>query len=57
MQKENSIIGEVEYLELEELQGISGLKGLRIEVNLEHTENTSSKVELSKLTSNQLLRK
>ncbi len=57
LQKENSIIGEVEYLELEELQGISGLKGLRIEVNLEHTENTSSKVELSKLTSNQLLRK
>ena len=56
LQNENLIIGEVEYLELEELQGISGLKGLRIEVNLEHVENPS-KVELSKLTSNQLLQK
>jgi hypothetical protein len=35
LQSENLLVGEVEHLELEELQGISGLKALRVEVNLE----------------------
>jgi hypothetical protein len=53
------IVGEVEYLDLEELQGISGLKGLRIEVNLEveNNNNHTAPVELSQLTSNELLKK
>lgn len=34
LQAENMVIGDVEHLELEELQGISGLKALRFEVNL-----------------------
>jgi len=33
LQNENLVIGEVEHLELEELQGISGLKGIRFEIN------------------------
>lgn len=32
--------GPVQQLELEELQGVSGLKGLRVEVNLEEIENS-----------------
>ena len=59
LQNENMIIGEVEYLDLEELQGISGLKGLRIEVNLEveNNNNHAAPIELSQLTSNELLKK
>jgi hypothetical protein len=59
LQNENMIVGEVEYLDLEELQGISGLKGLRIEVNLEveNNNNHTAPVELSQLTSNELLKK
>jgi hypothetical protein len=56
LQNENMIVGEIEYLELEELQGISGLKGLRIEVNLQQQNETKPKIELSKVTSNQLLK-
>ncbi len=56
LQNENLIIGEVEHLELEEMQGISGLKGLRFEVNYAY-EPPAQKVELSKVTSKQLLRK
>ena len=59
LQNENMIIGEVEYLDLEELQGISGLKGLRIEVNLEveNNNNHAAPIELSQLTSKELLKK
>ncbi len=54
------IIGEVEHLDLEELQGISGLKAIRLQVNL-NTEapilKSEPKVQLSKVTSQQLLQK
>jgi hypothetical protein len=57
LQNENMVIGEVEHLELEELQGISGLKGLRFEINYNYEPPAHAKVELSKTTSKQLLRK
>ncbi len=60
LQNENMIIGEVEHLELEELQGISGLRAIRLQVNL-NTEapilKSEPKVQLSKVTSEQLLQK
>lgn len=60
LQNENMIIGEVEHLDLEELQGISGLKAIRLQVNL-NTEapilKSEPKVQLSKVTSQQLLQK
>ncbi len=56
LQNENMIIGELEHLELEELQGVSGLKGLRFEINYDY-EPALAKVELSKVTSKELLRK
>jgi hypothetical protein len=57
LQHEGWLTGEPEHLELEELQGISGMKAIRIAVNYE-TESTEIKqVELSKLTSQQLLKK
>jgi hypothetical protein len=55
LQNEGLLIGDIEHLELEELQGISGLKALRVQVNLGN--ESSSKVELSKVTSQQLLKK
>lgn len=56
LQNENMLQSDIEYLELEELQGISGLKAIRIGVNL-HNTNLPSKIELSKVTTQQLLRK
>ncbi|HVG12700.1 MAG TPA: hypothetical protein VM843_06820 [Flavisolibacter sp.] len=56
LQNENLIIGEVEHLELEELQGVSGLKGLRFKINYDY-EQPAPKVERSSLTSRQLLGK
>ncbi len=56
LQSENLLIGDIEHLELEELQGISGLKAVRVDVNY-NDETGVSKVELSNITSNQLLRK
>jgi hypothetical protein len=56
LQSEKLLTDEVEQLELEETQGISGLKALRVGVN--YTNNQEGpKVELSKVTSQQLLRK
>ena len=57
LQNEN-LLGElVEHLELEDTQGISGLKALRVEVNLSSESTSTPKVVLSKVTSQQLLRK
>jgi hypothetical protein len=42
--------GEVERFDLEELQGVSGLKGLRVAINLEE-EKTEEKLEEKKATS------
>ncbi len=55
LQNENMLTGETEFLELEELQGISGLRALRLEVNLE--SDHVPKTEYSKVTSQQLLNK
>jgi hypothetical protein len=56
LQNEKLLTENIEHLELEDTQGISGLKALRVEVNLNNI-NENGKVELSKVTSQQLLRK
>ena len=56
LQNEGYLGDNVEHLELEDTQGISGLKAVRVDVKME-VENNPSKVELSKTTSKQLLRK
>ena len=45
----------VEQLDLEELQGVVGLKALRVDVNFEHEGKTESKIELSNTTTQELL--
>jgi hypothetical protein len=55
LQNEKLLTDNIEHLELEDTQGISGLKALRVEVNLSNDINP--KVELSKVTSQELLRK
>lgn len=55
LQNEGLFGNEVEHLDLEDTQGISGLKAIRVNVLLEN-ENPQ-KPELSKTTSQQLLRK
>ena len=45
----------VEKIELEELQGVLGLKALRVEVNYDSTKPESKNLELSSLTSKQLI--
>ena len=55
LQNEKLLGENIEYLDLEDTQGISGLKAMRVEVNL--SPDITPKVELSKITSNQLLRK
>lgn len=57
LQSENMIDGEVEHLELEELQGISGLKALRFAVNLKEETLPFSKSEVLKSPTPQLVRK
>jgi hypothetical protein len=47
----------IEQLELEELQGVIGLKALRVEVNFDAIARKDKKVELSNVTSQQLLEK
>jgi hypothetical protein len=47
----------IEKHDLEELQGVSGLKALRVDVNFDDIPETQKKVELSNTTSEQLLRK
>jgi hypothetical protein len=47
----------VEKIELEELQGVLGLKALRVEVNYDNTKPEFKNPELSSLTSNELLGK
>ena len=56
LQAEHLLGENIEHLELEDTQGISGLKAIRVDVNLV-TESLSSKVELSKTTLKQLLRR
>lgn len=47
----------IEKHDLEELQGVSGLKALRVDVNFEDIPKTAPKVELSSTTSQSLLGK
>ena len=47
----------IEIHDLEELQGVVGLKALRVEVNFDDVPKTEKKVELSDITSQQLLDK
>jgi hypothetical protein len=57
LQAENLLTDNIEHLDLEDTQGISGLKALRVEVNLANNDTPVGKVELSKVTSKQLLNK
>ncbi|MDQ3844254.1 MAG: GAF domain-containing protein, partial [Bacteroidota bacterium] len=56
LQNENLLTGDVEHVELEDTQGINGLKAIRVDVQL-NVEAAPSNVELSKVTSKQLLQK
>lgn len=47
----------VEQLDLEELQGVIGLKALRAEVNLDPENKMENKIELSDITTQQLIGK
>ncbi|MBS1920136.1 MAG: hypothetical protein JST17_07770 [Bacteroidetes bacterium] len=57
LQNQNLIKPGVEQHDLEELQGVVGLKALRVEVNLEHDHKHDGKVELSNITTQQLIGK
>ena len=56
LQHEKLLGEDIEHLDLEDTQGISGLKAVRVNVLLE-SENPSQKPQLSKTTTQQLLRK
>ncbi len=56
LQNEKLLTENIEHLDLEDTQGISGLKAIRVEVNLSNGQE-ATKVELSKVTSQELLRK
>lgn len=45
----------IEKIELEELQGVIGLKALRVEINFENVRSETKNIELSSLTSNELI--
>ncbi|HEU0065475.1 MAG TPA: GAF domain-containing protein, partial [Flavisolibacter sp.] len=55
LQNEKLLCENIEYLDLEDTQGISGLKAMRVDVNFSTEETT--KVELSNVTTKQLLQK
>lgn len=58
LQNQKLIKPGVEKFDLEELQGVIGLKALRVDVNFEHLSvKTEAKVELSTTTSQQLIGK
>jgi hypothetical protein len=56
LQHEKLLGEEIEHLDLEDTQGISGLKAVRVNIVLQ-TENSPQKPQLSKTTTQQLLRK
>lgn len=57
LQNQNLLKPGIEEFELEELQGVVGLKALRVEVNPEETAKTHDKIELSSVTTKQLIGK
>jgi hypothetical protein len=57
LQSEKLLGENVEHLDLEDTQGISGLKAIRVEVNLSNEPSSAPNQELSKITTRQLLRR
>ncbi len=57
LQNQNLLKQGVEQWDLEELQGVVGLKALRVEVNFEHDHKHDAKIELSNTTTQQLIGK
>ena len=57
LQNKKLLIPGYEKYDLEELQGVSGLKALRVDVQFEDDPNKMTNVELSTTTLEQLLRK
>jgi hypothetical protein len=55
LQSQNLLKPDIEKYDLEELQGVSGLKALRVDINFEDAPKPATKVELSDTTSQQLL--
>jgi hypothetical protein len=56
LQNQKILKSGIEKYDLEELQGVSGLKALRVDVNFDDAPKTDSRVELSETTSEKLLR-
>jgi len=56
LQAEGLLTDVIEHVDLEDTQGISGLRGIRVGVNLATAELPQPKVELSKVTSQQLVK-
>jgi hypothetical protein len=57
LQNQNLLKPGVEHLELEEMQGVVGLKALRADINFDHDSKHGSSVELSTTTSKHLIGK
>jgi hypothetical protein len=57
LQNKNLLKAGIEKLDLEELQGVIGLKALRVDVSFDDASKGEKKVELSTTTSDQLLGK
>jgi len=56
LQHEGLLTDSIEHLELEDTQGINGLKAIRVDVNREAPENGNGKVALSGVTAKELLK-
>ena len=57
MQNKNLIKPGIEKLDLEDMQGVTGMKSLRIEVNYDDPEAATKKAKLSQIISGQLVEK
>ena len=57
LQSQNLLKPGIEKHDLEELQGVIGLKALRVEINFDDLSPAEKKIELSEITSQQLLGK
>ncbi|MEI9908534.1 MAG: GAF domain-containing protein [Bacteroidota bacterium] len=55
MQNQKLLKPGIEKFDLEELQGVVGLKALRVEVNFEEAAKPNDKIELSSVTTHQLI--
>jgi hypothetical protein len=57
LQNQKLLLPGVEQLDMEELQGVIGLKALRVDINFEHEAKIDNKIELSNTTSQELIGK